>query len=327
MNIFKSLPRMTAIYLMLLLIVSCSPSNDASGYQGASSDDSKIKNGFDLSNAIIPVDEIRSGGPPRDGIPSIDNPKFISAQEADLNPKERVLGIKIDGIAKAYPINILNWHEIVNDEFGDKPVVITYCPLCGSGYTFFSKVEGRTLTFGVSGLLYNSDVLMYDRQTESLWSQIKEKSVAGELVGTELEGFPTINMTWKEWEKMNPDTRVLSENTGYSKNYDRDPYAGYADRDGTMFPVDHADDRYHAKELVLGLEVDGEYKCYPFSELAKTSGKIVDKFNGEQLTIKYDDENKSARALGSSGEEYQANTLFWFAWIAFHPDSEVFTKD
>ena len=138
------------------------------------------KNGFDLSNALLSADEIFRGGPPKDGIPSIDEPIFASADDADfIDEDEWVLGIKTAAGARAYPIKILNWHEIVNDEMGGLKFVVTFCPLCGSGVVFRSAIDGNDLQFGVSGLLYNSDVLLYDRATESLWSQLLRKALAG----------------------------------------------------------------------------------------------------------------------------------------------------
>lgn len=149
--------------------------------------------GFDLSNSSIPPAEIEDGGPPKNGIPSIDKPEFISSNQATLADTDRVLGVKENGVAKAYPINILNHHEIVNDHFGDQPVVVTYCPLCGSGIAFEAKIKGQSKIFGVSGLLYNSDVLLYDRETESLWSQLRYEAISGPLAGEQLEVLNTAN--------------------------------------------------------------------------------------------------------------------------------------
>lgn len=127
-----------------------------------------VKNGFNLSNSVIPITKVLSGGPPRDGIPSIDKPKFISASKADfLKDDDRVLGVLLDGDARAYPIRILNWHEIVNDDFSGQGVAVTFCPLCGSGIVYSADIEGKKRLFGVSGLLYNSDVLLYDRESET----------------------------------------------------------------------------------------------------------------------------------------------------------------
>ena len=152
-------------------------------------------NGFDLRNALVPVDEIHAGGPVRDGIPSIDEPKFIAAGDADfLRGGDDVLGIVRNGVARAYPIRIMNWHEIVNDEIAGERVAVTFCPLCGTGIAFAAESLGRDLTFGVSGLLYNSDMLLYDRETESLWSQIKKQAITGPMKGHRLSALPLADL-------------------------------------------------------------------------------------------------------------------------------------
>jgi hypothetical protein len=139
-----------------------------------------LKNGFDLTDALVPGNEVHSGGPPRDGIPAIDKPRFVTATAASfLKGDERVLGIRHNGVSKAYPITILSWHEIVNDRFAGDPVAISYCPLCGTGIAYRARADDQALTFGVSGLLYNSDMLLYDRNTGSLWSQIMRQAISG----------------------------------------------------------------------------------------------------------------------------------------------------
>ena len=164
-------------------------------------------NGFDLSNSILPRDEILHGGPPRDGIPAISDPKMIDAIEADyLADKDRVVGLTLNGESRAYPIAILNWHEIVNDEIGNKRFAVTYCPLCGTAVVFDSSIDGKRTDFGVSGLLYNSDVLLYDRDTESLWSQIMSQSVSGVHVGKPLTRIPISHTSWGDWRNKNPNS-------------------------------------------------------------------------------------------------------------------------
>ena len=166
-------------------------------------------NGFQVQPHAIPLEEILSGGPPKDGIPALMDPKFLSANEVDfLSPQDRVLGIQGTQQAKAYPITILNWHEIVNDTLDGTPVVITYCPLCGTGMGFLRTVGPHPLTFGVSGLLYQSDVLMYDHQTESLWSQIAMQAVTGKSLGQHLEPIFLEHTTWSAWRK--PLSRYVS---------------------------------------------------------------------------------------------------------------------
>jgi len=283
------------------------------------------KNGFDLSNASIPADQILQGGPPKDGIPAIDEPKFVAANEAGfLVDNARVLGVERNGIAKAYPIAILNWHEIVNDRFADEPVVVSFCPLCGTGMAFKAQAESGARSFGVSGLLFNSDVLLYDRETESLWSQIAKRAVSGPLVGEELDMVVMSHTTWRDWRERHPDTVVLSDDTGYRRNYSRNPYQGYERSETLYFPVAAFGDDYHPKELVLGLELDGEFRGYPFSELGKLAGPATDTLGDKQLTVEFDAENQTGRVLDDQGRELPTVIAFWFAWSAFHPDAGVF---
>ena len=282
-------------------------------------------NGFDVSEASIPADEIHLGGPSRDGIPAIDHPLFITPEKAGfLDGGAPVLGLELNGEARAYPVAIMNWHEIVNDQIGGRPVSVTFCPLCGSGIAFVAEAGGRALEFGVSGLLYNSDMLLYDRQTESLWSQLMGQAVSGSLKGTRLSNIPLEHTTWADWRRRHSNTRVLSQETGYRRDYDRDPYAGYESEKGLYFPVARRDPRYHPKERVLGLELDGRFKAYPFAELSQTTGEVRDKLSGRAILIRFDPTHRSARALDASGKPLSAVTTFWFAWYAFHPETEVF---
>lgn len=282
------------------------------------------KNGFELEPASIPVRDIHSGGPPRDGIPAINTPKFEKATEQDdVGPTDMVLGVYVGGIAKAFPVAILNYHEVVNDWTQQTHMVVTYCPLCGSGMAFYSGKDGNA-TFGVSGLLYNSNVLLYDHQTESLWSQILGRAVTGPSLGQELKQIPVMHTTWAEWLERHPETYVLSRDTGYKGvNYDRSPYRGYDRKRKTMFPVTARDNRYHPKAWVLGLQVDGVFKAYPFEELAKTDGIVRDKLGDTSLVVRY--ENETAWAEDDEGNLFPAERVFWFAWYGFHPDTAVFT--
>jgi hypothetical protein len=287
---------------------------------------SRTQNGFDLTDSLVPASEIHMGGPPRDGIPSIDQPTFVAAPAADfLSNEDEVLGIEIGGEAKAYPISILNWHEIVNDRLAGERIAVTFCPLCGTGVILSSEATGHDLSFGVSGLLYNSDVLLYDRQTESLWSQIKKKAISGPMRGESLEALPLTHTTWQAWRKAHPKTRVLSTDTGFARDYNLSPYGGYARGDELYFPVNRTSRQYHPKERVLGVEIGGHYKAYPFAELAKNKADTFeDEIAGRRLTIRFDEDSESATAFDEDGQQLAAITGFWFAWYAFHPDTEVF---
>lgn len=281
-------------------------------------------NGFNIEGSLIPEDEIHHGGPPRDGIPALSKPKFIITTEADwLKPDDRVIGIEIDGERRAYPIRILNYHEIVNDRISDTAFAITYCPLCGTGVAFDAEVAGKTREFGVSGLLYNSDVLLYDRQSESLWSQIMSKAVSGPLKGTRLKKIPIQHTSWETWLKSG-DTLVLSLDTGYRRNYSRNPYGSYDDNRELYFPVNARSARYHPKERVIGFELDGRFKAYPFAELSKVESPLEDNFGGQDLVVLFDAATRSGEIRDSSGKLLPSINSFWFAWYAFHPETEVF---
>ncbi len=281
--------------------------------------------GFDFTTHSIPIKEILSGGPPKDGIPALTNPKFVPAKSADFVKKnDRILGLIINGEAKAYPINIMNWHEIVNDVIGGMPVMVSYCPLCGTGMAFDPVIQGKKYLFGVSGLLYKSDVLMYDRETESLWSQIKKEAVTGKMTGTRLKMLPLAHTTWEGWRKKHPETKVLSTETGFRRNYFRDPYATYAQTDQLMFPVGEVDDRYPPKSWVLGVEINGHSKAYSFTELKNAPRRFKDQLGLEGIEIVYEPEFKTTVVLDQKGKEIPSLIAYWFAWSAFHPDTEIF---
>ena len=242
-----------------------------------------------------------------------------------LAPGDRVLGLVRNGDARAYPVRILNWHEVVNDRFGDQAVAITYCPLCGTGVAFSAGSGGQAVDFGVSGLLYNSDVLLYDRQTESLWSQLLMQAISGPHKGERLQALPLTHTSWADWREQHPATRVLSTDTGYSRDYDRDPYDGYAKQRGLHFSLSATSNRYHPKERVLGIEIDGTFKAYPFIELAQLpSGELSDQVAGQSITVRFNREAESARAYDGDGQLLPATDSFWFAWYAFHPETGVY---
>ncbi len=284
---------------------------------------SQTLNGFDLTNALVNPTEIKKGGPARDGIPALNYPKFLTANQAKfLNNNDLVIGIAVASETKAYPIGILNWHEIVNDSLNNNPVVITYCPLCGSGIVFSSLVNGEKLTFGVSGLLYNSDVLLYDNQSESLWSQMMAKSINGKQSGRKLEMLSSDLTTWGQWKQKYPNTTVLSDQTGFSRNYAKDPYQGYSATDKTYFPVNVTSNKLAAKERVLGIQVKSGFKAYPYSELAKSNGIIKDEFKGAEIEIKFDKESQTAILI--SPNNLNSVSSYWFAWYAFHPYTKIY---
>ncbi|MBI4178435.1 DUF3179 domain-containing protein [bacterium] len=284
-------------------------------------------NGFDLSKTDIPANEILSGGPGRDGIPAIFRPEFDLASDAAwLAPSDRVLSIEIDSDARAYPIRILNWHEIVNDIVGGVPVVISFCPLCGTGMAFDRRAEGKPLTFGVSGLLYNSDVLMYDRETGSLWSQIMMKAVSGRMRGKTLRLLPLDQTTFADFKARYPSGKVLSTRTGHMRDYGRSPYREYAYSPLLYFPVSNRDERLQTKEPVAGIVVGGRARAYPIRWIRAGPGRFQDRIGGTVLEIEYDKDADLIRVNDSAGRPIPVVRAFWFAWAAFHPRTEIFSS-
>jgi len=211
----------------------------------------------------------------------------------------------------------------VNDSIAGRPVVVTYCPLCGTGMAFDARVKGRNRTFGVSGLLYNSDVLMYDRQTRSLWSQLKMQAIAGPSAGAKLTWLPLEHTTWSSWRNRHPASLVLSRDTGHTRDYDRDPYAGYQNRDGIYFPVANTSKRMDVKAYVFGVLVDGQPRAYPLEELADVKGPVQDRVGEHVLTVRYHQAGRSAVILAEDGVQVPVVRAYWFAWHAFYPETTV----
>lgn len=280
-------------------------------------------NGFDLSNATIPRSEILSGGPPRDGIPSLDTPKFVpSGNVTFLKDDDMVIGLERGSAARAYPLRILVWHEIVNDVIGGDPVAVTYCPLCGTSMVFDAQVGGRQRNFGVSGLLYQSDVLMYDRETQSLWSQLKMEAVSGPEVGKKLTLLPSEYLTWKAWRKNHPDGEVLSPDTGHKRDYGEDAYASYFATEQTMFPVPHTRRELANKTKVLGLVISDQAKAYPLDQLPDNEA-VRDLLSGQSIEILWNRATKELLVKTPDGRPVPFVVGFWFAWQAFHPKTEI----
>lgn len=285
------------------------------------------KLGFKLDNATIPVADIRAGGPPRDGIPSIDRPKFVPAAKVRfLAADDMVVSFTHQGETRAYPLRILVWHEIVNDRIGDLAINVSYCPLCGSAMVFDRTIEGRTLEFGVSGLLYQSDVLMYDRQTESLWSQLEMAAVSGPQVSRQLRLLPAQHLTWRAWRTKHPEGRVLSTDTGHDRDYARLPYEGYEKSPRLMFPVKFNRQDLPTKAWIAGVVVNGVARAYPHDQLP--DGQIVeDTVGGTPLRVRFDRASRRISVTAADGTPVPYTPAYWFAWQAFHPDTTVWGRD
>ncbi|MEX1009407.1 MAG: DUF3179 domain-containing protein [Acidimicrobiia bacterium] len=209
-----------------------------------------------LPKPLVNPGALRSGGPPPDGIPAIDSPRFERAADVDwLDKREPVIAVELDGESRAYPVRILVWHEIVNDTLDGVPVAVTYCPLCNTAIAFDRRVGGRVVDFGTSGLLYRSDLVMYDRQTESLWVQFEGRAVAGVLTGTTLSTFPVATVAWRDWRRANPDGLVLTTDTGFDRAYGTNPYVGYDNAGNRPFLYDgNIDARLRPMTRVVGID-------------------------------------------------------------------------
>ena len=292
---------------------------------GAVEKEIMITNGVKHS---VPLDSILGGGPPKDGIPSIDSPKFISISEASkqLRDPEPGLALEIGNVNRFYPFQILVWHEIVNDTVSGKRVLITYCPLCLSGIVFDPFVNGERVEFGTSGKLWNSNLVMYDRKTDSLWSQILGEAIVGEMTGTRLEVLPSDQIRFGDWRKLHPSGEVLSRDTGTTRFYGQDPYGDYYTTPGTFFPVDKKDSRLGEKEFVLGIVVNGKTKAY-WPPAVKKAGEIEDVFQGKTIIAEYEKDIDAVRIFEKKNDEelVRINPFgsFWFSWVAAHPDTEL----
>ncbi len=273
----------------------------------------------------VPWNEVIQACGVRDCIPSLDAPKYVAATDAGfLDESELVLAIEINGDARAYPVAILNFHEIVNDEIGDQPIAITYCPLCGSGAAFHRNVGGRTLDFGVSGLLRNSDLILYDRATESLWQQITGRAFAGPLRGRLLDFIPVTLTQWSKWRSAHPHTLVLSTDTGFDRPYaNKTPYGDYDSSRRLLFPVSF-DRQLHPKTVVHGVEVDG--KAYAVTDEALASSGTIDQPGspGVRWRIRTSGEVEAFRL--DTSEPLVSHRMFWFAWYSFHTATEIHSQ-
>ena len=290
--------------------------------------DREIRTTSDGTKYIVNPKKIRGGGPPKDGIPSIDNPKFVTVSEANewIQDNELVLAIEYNGIERVYPLQILVFHEIVNDIIGGDPILITYCPLCGSGIAYRGEINGERVEFGTSGKLYNSNLVMYDRKTDSYWSQIDGISIVGELTGMKLEQISIDTVVWRDWKDFHPDAEVLSQKTGFRRSYGTDPYGSYYEDSFLIFPVENEDSSsVHPKTVVFGIEVNGKFKAYKESDLIAES-EIIDNFNGVDLIITREEDGVVKIFREDTNEEIVKERDFWFAWYAFHPETELYNN-
>ena len=293
----------------------------------------------DFSKRSVSLDEFMCGGPGKDGIPAVDDPKFVAVADADfLEDREPVIELVVDGDARAYPIQILIWHEIVNDVVAGVPVAVTFCPLCNTAIAFDRRLDRQTLDFGTTGYLRESDLVMYDRQTESWWQQFGGEALVGELTGARLEQLPSRIVAWADFRREHAGGKVLSRDTGFARPYGENPYVGYDSVDSSpIFPTRNADDkRLPPKERVAFIERDEEAVVVPFSTLREKKVVRVE-IGGRKLLVRWrpglassldEAEIAAGRDTGAvevrqGGRLVSFDQPFWFAVAAFRPDIRI----
>jgi hypothetical protein len=281
-------------------------------------------------------ENIASGGPPKDGIPAIEKPQYTGAAEADrwLSPEDVVFGIDHAGVVAAYPQRILVWHEIVNETAGGERFSVTYCPLTGTAIGFRGKAaEQHFASFGVSGKLVNSNLIMYDRATDSYWPQILGRAIEGPARGVKLEEFPVVWTTWERWRKKHPETRVLSQRTGFARNYGRtgDPYGsylgahkGYYESERLLFRPIVEDRQLHPKAVVVGVRDAAGNAAAVVKDRLRKERKIELALGDRTVLVAYDAQLDSHSAtLKETGEWINSFDAMWFAWKGFYPETQL----
>ncbi len=271
------------------------------------------KNSIDLS-------ELVNGGPGKDGIPALFNPSFQIIENTFISENVDGVLVSVRGVKKFYPYNILVWHEIVNDRIADLDIAVTFCPLCGSAVVYNRNFKGRILDFKVSGLLYDSNMVMYDTETESFWLQSTGSSLAGKYNRKRLERVHFTQMTVAEVKSKYPDAYIMETSTGYTRDYTFYPYIGYDNSDFLYFPVDDYDEKYHPKELFYIIPVNDQSVALRISSIKK-SGHAAFRQGGINLTASYiggelvvlDDENRKIPGY------YE----MWFSWAIRHVDDGI----
>jgi len=281
----------------------------------------------DFNGAKIDKNDLLMGCFGQDCIPSIDDPKFDSASEADkwLKPDDVVFAVDFNGEQIAYPQRILNWHEIVNDDLGGTPVAITFCPLCGSALAFERIVNGIVTELGVSGRLHNNDLVMYDRYEGNMWQQITGEGIVGPAARRDekLKQIPIITTNWSDWKKENPNTLVLSRDTGARRDYDRSPYGTYEENDELLFGIENLDESLQIKTPVYGIEIGDASKAYQATAFDKEK-VIEDTVGGVAIKLEKNDSGEIKVTRLDTGEDIIPIRLFWFAWASFHPGTELY---
>jgi len=277
------------------------------------------------ADSDIPFKSLMQACPARDCIPSIDKPEFVAVKFVDyMQDNDLLLILTHNGITRAYPTRILDHHEIVNDWIGQDPIAVTYCPLCGSGLAFDRRLDGQVLEFGVSSLLHNSDLVMYDRRAESLWQQITGEAFAGKYRGRQLKSLPLAMVEWGSWFPENPDARVLTVDDVKTDRYQKVAYGDYAQSKHLYMPVSATDARLHPKRVIYALEIGDQALAIDARWLAKEKhwSNVIDK---QKLVVDFGVDGVVSASLDD--HLLPITRMYWFAWYSFHPDTALINGD
>lgn len=280
------------------------------------------RNSFALVDPLVPREKLVVGGG-RNDVRSVDSPSFSDAREASrwVSPSMLVLGVRVGEESRAYPERVLDYHQVVNDSLSGEPVLISWDPVSGVPLAFSRRQGDRVLQFGVSGLLHQSHSLLYDRETESLWSPLMGVAVAGPLKGSKLDRIPLVKQPARDWYAENPETTFLKRPFPEQIDYRRSPFIAHWSSPDVPFPVDARDERFHPKEMVLGVSTGDLHRAYLGSVLTEMGGRVVDVLGDQKIRIQYDTESASFRWEASPGLE--ATEAYWFAWKAHRPGTEI----
>ena len=284
--------------------------------------------GFNFDNLQVVREDILPGGPAKDGIPSLTHPQTAAISEADfLAGDSRVVGVTIDGKSRAYPIGVLNYHEAVNDTLGETHFMVIYCPLCDSVSVVDRTLDEKTYEFGISGMLYRSNVVLYDRTDQALWSQIGLIALSGPNAGRSLRHLDQWEITtFDQWRQAHPESTVMTFNTGHRRNYIRNPYAGYFENDRVHGSFDRfdLDKRMANKTRVIGVKLNGVARAYVIDKLIENGQTTVrDTMGGQAIELSVDGETGTVKVINVP-EDAQVVHTFWFAWASFHPETEIY---
>jgi len=284
--------------------------------------------GFDFTGLAVRRTEIKRGGPGKDGIPALTDPKTMDVAEVKfLAIDDRLISVAIDGEVRAYPIRLLNWHEIVNDTVGGVPIAVVYCPLCDSVTVVDRRVDDEIVDFGVSGLLYQSNVLMYDRTHAGLWSQIMMECISGPHVGQTLVHLPWEIAEFGDWRARNPDGTVTTFDTGHTRRYEMSPYVEYIETDRLLFPLDRVDTRLPLKERVIGIRHGETTVAYRVSDILRSNhggagGHFSAPVGDHRIVVDGDARTGRVRIVEIPDGASVIHT-FWYAWASTHPETTI----